>query len=434
MLNIDFIYRRKAKMLLEFKVKNFRSFRDEAILSMVADNDKAHADTHLYSTGLKTIPSILPSAVIYGANASGKSNLLKAISFMKSIIAQSAATIQAGQSFNYQPFKLNNETSKQPIELEITFLKEGIRYQYGFKITDERIEEEWLLVYQTAKAQEWFTRRYNEETKQDEFKFSSHLKGDKKTWQSATRNNGLFLSTATQLNSEQLSPIFKWLVKDVTVITNNGTFSEDFSTAMLATSEGKTAIQSLLISADIPITDISIKKRDVKHLQIKFNPTTGENETIATKGEISTPHFHHETQYGSATFDLSEESDGTRKLFHFAGPILDILKQGRVLIVDELNDSLHPALVRKLVELFNDKKSNPLGAQLIFTTHDTNLLDIKLFRRDQIWFVKKGIDQESKLYPLTDFSPRTTEGLERAYLIGRYGALPRLEDALVTSK
>src|ERR1700679_1619792 len=194
-------------MFIEFRIRNYRSTKEEQVLSLVAATDKTHAETHLTPTGIKAIPQLVKSAVLYGANASGKTNLINAIIFMRALVAESATVIQLGQTFNLQPFRLNTTTMSEPSEFEITFLEEGIRYQYGFRLTAERIHEEWLLVHKTSKPQQWFTRKYNIETDNEEYEFGSHFTGQRKLWQDSTRPNGLFLSTAVHLNSEQLRPI-----------------------------------------------------------------------------------------------------------------------------------------------------------------------------------------------------------------------------------
>lgn len=202
----------------------------------------------------------------------------------------------------------------------------------------------------------------------------------------------------------------------------------DFSTKMLQTEQGKQDIANFLMSADICIDDISVTTKKGLRQQIEFNTSTGKADASVEESEILVPLFHHKTKQGSATFELPEESLGTQRLFTLAGPILDILKAGRVLIFDELDSSLHTLLARRLVELFHTPEINSHGAQLIFSTHDTALLHDELLRRDQVWFIEKDSDQVSNLYALTDFSPRKNESIERGYMIGRYGAVPFLQN------
>ncbi|MFA5243010.1 MAG: AAA family ATPase [Sulfuricella sp.] len=409
-------------MLLEFRIRNFRSIRDEIVISFVASKDKKLAETHLASTSIKSLAHVVRSAVVYGPNASGKSTLLQALAFMRGVVAESATTMQLGQTFNVQPFRLDAEWATQPTEFEVSFIFNGVRHQYGFSLTPERIVDEWLLVYRAAKPQQWFSRSFDEETKTSTYEFSTHLTGPRKLWQESTRPNALFLSTAAQLNSELLGPVFRWLVEQPVYFGAGLTPLPDFTTELLQTEIGKRAVRDFLTSADISISDVVSVPRQGFQQKIMFGPEGA--QVTREDREMLMPQFVHKTERGSASFELHEESQGTQRLYALAAPVLDVLKHGRLLIVDELDSSLHPLLLRQLVRMFHQPELNPLGAQLLFTTHDTSLLDRTLFRRDQIWFTEKDRDQATHLYPLTDFSPRETEAWERGYLIGRYGAVP----------
>ena len=415
-------------MLLEFRVRNYRSIRDEQVISMVASKDKKLADTHLMPTGIKALPHVVRSAVIYGPNASGKSTLLRAMDYMRAVVAESATVIQLGQTYNVQPFRLDAAWDEQPTTFEISFMLNGVRHQYGFTMTAQRIMDEWLLVYRATKPQQWFSRSFDAETQTSSFEFSTHLTGPRKLWQETTRPNALFLSTAAQLNSELLGPVFRWLVEQPVFFGAGATPLPDFTTALLQTDAGKLAVRDFLASANISISEVLSVPRQGLHQKILFGPD-GTHVTREEK-EMVMPQFVHKTERGSASFELHEESEGTQRLYALAAPVLDVLKRGRLLIVDELDSSLHTLLVRRLVRLFQQPESNPLGAQLLFTTHDTSLLDRTLFRRDQIWFTEKDRDQATRVYPLSDFSPRETEAWEKGYLIGRYGAVPFFDDAL----
>ena len=415
-------------MLLEFRIRNYRSIRDEIVISFVASKDKKLGETHLALTGIKSLPHVVRSAVVYGPNASGKSTLLQALFFMRAVVAESATIMQPGQSFNVQPFRLDAEYTTQPTEFEITFLLGGVRHQYGFRLTPERIMDEWLLVYRTAKPQQWFSRHFDEKTQNSVYEFSTHLTGPRKLWQETTRPNALFLSTAAQLNSELLGPIFRWLVEQPVYFGAGLSPLPDFTTQLLQTEMGKRAVRDFLVSADISISDVVSVSRQGSHQRIMFWP---EGPQITREDrEMLMPQFVHKTENGTASFELHEESQGTQRLYALAAPVLDVLKNGRLLIVDELDSSLHPLLVRRLLNLFHQPELNPLGAQLLFTTHDTSLLDRTVFRRDQIWFTEKDRDQATRLYPLSDFSPRETEAWEKGYLIGRYGAVPFFDEPI----
>lgn len=423
-----FIYRANA-MLVEFRIKNFRSLRDEQALNLVASTDKTLLDTHALNSGLKAAPNLLRSAVVYGANASGKSNLIKALQYMRGVVVESAA-LQPGQTFDrLHPFRLDATSGSQPTEFEVTFILDGVRYQYSFAMNTQRIVSEQLLVYKAFKPQRWFARHFDADSGKDVYEFGPGLKGAKNLWEGATRPNALFLSVAVQLNSEALRPVFDWFANRLVIFNEQSPLSPQFSVQMLKQEAQRKAICEFLRAADISIADIEVATKQAMVHTIHLDLPTGKREETASEQAVDEVRFHHVTEHGKAVFDLMDESSGTRNLLFLTGPILDILNKGLTLVVDELDTSLHTLLVQALVRLFHRPEVNIGGAQLILTTHDTSLLDAYgLFRRDQIWFVEKRPDQSSSLYPLLDFSPRKNEALERGYLQGRYGALPFLRN------
>ena len=422
-------------MLIEFRVKNFRCLRDEQVLSLVASADKSQRDTHTLATGIKAAPALLRSAVVYGANASGKSNFIKALQFMRGVVMESATVIQPGQTFDrLQPFRLNADFAGQPTEFEVTFILDGVRYQYGFAMTSQRIVGEHLLVYKAFKPQRWFERHFDAKTGKDVYEFGAGLKGSKNVWEGATRPNALFLSMAVQLNSEALRPVFDWFAHHLVIFNEVSPLAPQYSLQMLKQDKQRKAICDFLKAADISIADIDVVTRKAPGQIFQFDSSTGKTEVRNEEIEQSELKFHHVTKKGKAVFDLVDESSGTRTLLFLTGPVLDMLSKGVTLLVDELDTSLHTHLVQALVRLFHRPEVNTGGAQLIFTTHDTALLDAYgLFRRDQVWFVEKKKDQSSELFGLTDFSPRKNEALERGYLQGRYGAVPVLSGLVGTT-
>lgn len=419
-------------MLLEFRVRNYRSIRDEQVLTLIASGDKELAETHLAPTGLKAASHALRSAVVYGPNASGKSSLLRALDYLRAVVAESATVIQPGQTYNVQPFKLDPASAQQPTEFEITFLLAGVRHQYAFSMTAQRIVSESLLVYRSSKPTQLFNRQHVDGDVYD-YEFSTYLSGPRKVWQESTRPNSLFLSMAAQLNSEQLGPVFNWIVRNIVFLPAGASVLPDFTTALLATAEGRASIREFLSAADISIADVQVVSRKAMHAQWVMS-ASGVQQASQEERELLMPIFEHSTPKGSAKFELHDESEGTQRLYGLIAPVLDCLREGRVLVVDELDSSLHTLLVRRLIAMFQTPELNPHGAQLIFSTHDTSLLDHTLFRRDQIWFTEKDADQATRLYPLTDFSPRKQEAWERGYLAGRYGAVPFFADWPASAK
>jgi hypothetical protein len=246
------------------------------------------------------------------------------------------------------------------------------------------------------------------------YDFGPGLKGAKHLWEGATRPNALFLSMAVQLNSEALRPVFDWFAKGLVILDEQTPLNPQTSIQWLRQAGRRQQLCDFLTAADISIADIEVVTRQA--------PDDTEEHQLR---------FSHVTEQGRAVFDLMDESNGTRNLLFLAGPVLDILNQGLTLVIDELDTSLHTLLVRELVRLFHRSEVNTGGAQLIFTTHDTSLLDAPdLFRRDQVWLVEKDRDQASALVALSEFSPRKNEALERGYLLGRYGGVPLLNPAL----
>lgn len=407
-------------MLVEFRVRNFRSIKDDLCLSMTASKDQEKKETNTVETGAAPA-SLVRSAVIYGPNASGKSALVMAIQFAQSVVRTSAG-LMPNQPLNHIPFKLDAKTATEPSEFEFTFLLQGIRYQYGFSILSDGINEEWLLVYKAAKPQLWFERKFDKNSGVDVYRFGSSLVGKRKIWQESTRRNALFLSTAIQLNSESLRPVYDWIAEGLMVFNAGTQPLFDHSTAWAASATEKPALLSFLGAADVGISDVSVHKR--KQRMVRVEVGDGDTQHVVSEADVNFPLFRHNSPTGEASFQVEEESTGTQRLFAFAAPLIEALKASRVIVVDELDGSLHSHIVRFLVELFHRPSGNKSAAQLIFTTHDTSLLDANIFRRDQVWFMEKNRDHASVLVPLTDFSPRKHEALERGYLQGRYGALP----------
>jgi AAA15 family ATPase/GTPase len=416
-------------MLLEFRASNYRSFRNVQSLSLIPiKKDYSLAEANVYETGSSIMPSVLKGCAIYGPNAGGKSNLIRAMAIMQALVKDSATIVKAGQPLNVQPFALNAELKKEPCFFEITVLLDGIRYQYGFSTVPERILEEWLLVYKSAKPQEWFSRKWNQKSGQDEYTFSSYFLGGKEIWKQATRSNALFLSTAVQLNNEQLRPLWDWIVSSWVIIPAQASLRIELTVDSIGKDVKKASILELLNSADLGIADITVERIKAKQATFSLDAATGKTDASdSIETELRLPRLKHKGEGGEAAFfNFDDESQGTQRLFAFAGIIIHILEQGFTLVVDELENSMHPLLVRHILGLFFSSRTNPRGAQIVFSTHNTSLLDRELFRRDQIWFTEKGSDLGSTLVPLSEFSARKTEAFEKGYLEGRYGALPIL--------
>ncbi len=419
-------------MLVEFSVKNYRSIRDTQTLSLVmAKGDELEA-SNTFEANAPATSKLLRTAAIYGANAAGKSNLLGAITTMKSIVVESASKGQLGEELPVIPFRLDPVTEGNPSEFEIIFVAKGVRYQYGFSASKSRIHEEWLIAFPNGRAQRWFSRAWKDDEGSYAWEMGPALMGQKQLWQDSTRNNSLFLSTAVQLNSKQLQPVFDWFSGTLRT-TGFQNISSSFTASLCKDPNQRARILQFLQAADLDIQDVKVitEKMTEKHLPSDL-PESIKNKILEDlKGkelyEIKT--LHKSSSGAVVEFRFDDESDGTQKFFSFAGPWLDVLEKGYILFVDELHDNLHPKLVRFLIDLFQNLETNQNNAQLVFTTHETSILSQEVFRRDQLWFCEKDSRQATRLYPLTDFSPRKgRENLETAYLAGRYGALPYVRD------
>lgn len=421
-------------MLIEFSVTNYRSILERQTLSMAASSYfKEYEELNTFAPALDSnMPRLLRSSVLYGPNASGKSSLIQALQFVKNQVLNSQKESQAGDEIDVAPFKLTAQSRSSDSEFEVTFVELGVRYEYGFRCKRERFTEEWLLAYPLGRAQKWFHRVFDPETKQDVYKFSTSFIGGRQRdlWKAQTRPNALFFSTAIQLNNEQLKPAFDWFRQRLQVIDSAHTLNPGYTVNRCKNDADKAKVIAFMNSADLSIADIRLKTSVFSQdLLPKELPTLIKEEfarEMSGKELTSVKFIHEDVETKEALeFDDHEESDGTRALFSFAGPWLDVVENERVLVVDELDTSLHPLLVHHLVKSLHHRGTK---AQLIFTTHDTTLLSQKLLRRDQVWFMEKDARQATRLYPLSDFSARENEAIERGYLNGRYGGIPFLKE------
>ena len=401
-------------MLLRFRFSNFRSFRAEQELSLIAGPFTDLPDVVLHPAGLKE--GVLPGAAIYGANASGKTNVIQAIRFMASAVSLSHREWSPDGPIPRDPFMEDEESRRKPSEIEADFLLAGVRHRYGFRVDSEAVLEEWLYVYPKGKKQTWFHRKRG-----NPIVFSNKMPGENRTIENLTRHNSLFLSAAAQNAHEALLPIFTWLCGLLFVIGRRSKYHQ-YTARLCSKLDYKTEIERLVSVADLGIAEMSVEEIKVKFTDKTFDKIA----SILKLPNEPDPVIRLLHRLGNTTvpFNMDQESDGTLAYLALLGPAVDAIKKGTPLLIDELDASLHPLLAIQLLRLFNTPASNPKGAQLIFNTHDTNLLSSGVLRRDQIWFTEKGNDATSHLYPLSDFKPRRQENLQNGYLQGRYGAIP----------
>ena len=421
-------------MLVQFTLENYKCFKEEIKFSMVASNyDKnTREDDNVFVVekfGLR----LLKSAVVYGANASGKTKLIEGLAFMEKFILGSSTNTQINEKINVTPFLFNTETENEPTSFEIIFIHEEVMYRYGFEISQEKVYAEWLYMKENTQEVEIFYRDFQE----IELKNKSRFPVDDLVKRKRIRQNALLLSVAANLNDEFAKNILSWF-DNFNIIS--GLEEQGYMPfSMKRMEHNKEHTIKFLKEADLGIENIDLKFIDANNLP-KYFPNELKELIVEQMKESSNGQlvedvktFHKKYDDNNVVKGLVEllldddESAGTQKYFALSGPILNTLSKGKVLAADEFANKLHPNLAYKLVELFNSKTTNSKNAQLIFNTHDTNLLSCGLFRRDQIWFTEKNRYGAATLYSLADFkNVRKDESFEKNYIKGKYGAIPYL--------
>lgn len=384
--------------------------------------------------------SVTPVAAILGANASGKTNVLRAMWDMRALVLGSFSNLRPGGSIPRRRFQLDPVAENEPSRFEIDLVLSGVRHEYGFSLDDKHVVEEWAYRFPKGRAALIFHRR------EAELEFGSSLKSRLRSVREIVRPNSLFLSAAASANNSDLMPLFDWFHENLRLAeSQNRNYRQIFSAEMLADEEHRAFVLALLKAADLGVTNVRMEPADPA-LQERLDRAVriisgdeGDSETGTEIVEYEAMGFSltHRGTAGEIELDASDESLGTLIWLGLVGPVVESLTEGSVFLVDELDASLHPMLVSRLIRLFEDPKTNPRRAQLIFNTHDVTILGdstpSNLVSRDQIWFTEKLNDGRSRLYPLSDFSPRKGEAIARRYIAGRYGATPIISDEQFSS-
>lgn len=428
-------------MLIEFRFKNYRSFRDEATLSMEAKGLSAFKNCLI---PLTSTVKLLPACAIYGKNGGGKSNVIRAFWLAVQFIRNAQRTQHERAMVPVNPFSLNDYSKDQPTEFDFVYVSNGIKYWYGFSATRERIISEYL--YHAPKGQKAliFSR-----TKQ--VFFFTEEKAKRNMIGEMVAENQLFFSVACTMNDAPCVAAMRWFRDQVF-------FSRDYSDIprqLLEYSEDKNmlkAISDYAKAADLGIQDMQFEF-DSKEISdgeplpndipdgiqaalVQFmhvlSETSNNGEVRLKMGEVTAKASHQgqnqDGQKAAYLIDLSDESDGTRKLMALAPAIESALRTGGILLVDELERELHPKLVNYIIAKFQSKSTNKNGAQIVFTTHNIELMNLELLRKDQLYFVdKRDTDGASELYSISEFSTKTTDNIRKGYLVGKYGATPDIE-------
>ena len=399
-------------MILEFSIVNMLSFKEKVVFSMIANSSDGLNNNYVEINDKK----ILKTSAIYGANASGKSNLFKILNTII-LMLKNSNNLDINSKLPIIPFKFDKEN--KPSEFEIKLIIDEIRYVYGFVADKEKIYEEYLYYYPNGRETKIFDR-----TNINEYTYNQ--KDERKLKEIINKNsqNKFFLSTATNWNFEKTKPVYDFLTRGIRTCFNLETLKAQALKEYAIKENLKEFALDFLKKADFNIEDYKV---------VEFGPP---EEIILEMGyyirESSKQHQFLFKHKGTENYlNLDEESLGTQMIFSLIPFIADTINNKKILVIDELDKSLHPFLVHYIVEMFNDPEINKNQAQLIFNTHDTNLLDLNILRRDQIWFVEKSNENgESNIYPLSDFSVRKSENIEKGYMLGRYGAVPFIKNDL----
>ena len=422
-------------MFLQFSVNNFRSIKDTVTFSM------ATASKEKDNNNFFTIKNyeLLSSAVIYGANASGKSNILKAMAFMANVVLNKAKVIQSTDTLSHDPFRLNTTTQDASSTFEMVFFIGEVKYRYGFEADSTTVYSEWLFEDTKGKEAKLFYRDSEEEHYVNATRFSEgFIFFDKSTSKIKVSKNQLFIWKCDREDDGEISKsILHWFSRFNLIDGLNHSGYMSYTMKKMEDIEFKNKIISLVKTADTGIENIDVQTEDVSLDVLEKMPLPDKlKEEILKDGGLQSiaVHTYHKKfnenndEIGTMIFELDdEESVGTQKFFKISAPILNTLQEGKILMIDELDASLHPVLTKHLINLFHDKTINTKNAQLIFATHDTNLLKPYIFRRDQIWLTEKDKYGATDIYSLANFKGvRSNEDFEKQYIQGKYGAIPYL--------
>jgi hypothetical protein len=409
-------------MLIGFRFQNFRSFLAEQSFSFSTSSDRSHESTHLIITGMKAVPRISKAAIIFGPNASGKTNLLIALATFRDLILHSSGYSDSQFSERHTPFRFG-PSATQPTEFEIDIVLDRVRYRYAISYDSQRIRFERLLVSRTGKSQRWFERRFDEATHKDTWAaFSPNFNGPREMWRKATRARALFLTTAAQLNSEQLAPLLHWVEHRLEILFPGDMSDVNRIAVRIQDETFKTRVLELLSAVDIHVDDVRFAEQDPSRAEPA--PPTGAGFLRRSSSHRSIEFLYARDGLVPMWLDSVFEAAGTQRLIGLFGPLLQAAENGKLLVIDEFDASLHPLVARFLIRLINDPRVSSKGAQLLLTSHNTTLMDLDILRRDEIWLVQLDDKHASSLLPLLRSSPRKHELIAKNYLKGRYGAVP----------
>lgn len=421
-------------MLIAFSVQNYLSFAKRQTISMVAGPGSKRKEEFSFSTNYSLAPNVLRAACVFGPNGSGKSSLVLAMKFYRYFVISSAKDTQEGENIPVTSFKLDKKWREKPSEFEAVFEISGNIFQYGFAVDNHRVWSEWLFskpAEPNTKMRTLFQREYDEEFGKYYWKFNrTHLKGKKEIWKNATRDNALFLSTAVQLKSKLLRSPFEWIQKFFYVLPSTDRISPLYTAHQILEAGWKKKILEFMNAVDIDIRNLNVQEKEIGTTDLAFSKILSEivRNSIQSDKELKIYSYHQGSDGELVELELEEESDGIKVIFSLAGPWLDVLANGSTLVVDELHNSLHPLAFKFLVSSFHNSSLNSKNPQLIFTSHETSVMSRDFMHRDQVWLVEKNHRDYSCLIPLSSFRIRDISSYRRAYLHGRFGAVPKIQE------
>ena len=417
-------------MLVRFSIENYLSFKNLVVLDMQAGTIKEHSQ-HVYTPFFERNVKLLKGAAIYGANSMGKSNLIKAFSFMRALVLNSSKESNTGVKIDVEPFLLSTTTEFKPSMFEVVFYLNDYRYKYGFTVSKLRVESEWLAITVKNKEESIFLRHGSDFN--IEKKFKNELKTQLDLLTKFTRDNSLFISILSQFNIDIGKAIINWFDSTLVALDTEHSYLFQTSANLFKDIKYRQLLNDIIQHSGLGIESIEERlSSSAERTGLDRNMLNAIFKREIENLTIKARHIKYDENnkpVDNVYFDMiQQESLGTQKYFALLGPILIALHEKRVFFVDELDSRLHPLLFEIIVDFFNSNKYNASGAQIIFTAHDTNLLK-KNLRRDQMIFVNKdeyGVTSLASLYHLKPHT-RNDASFEKDYLKGLYGAIPSIQ-------
>ncbi|MEN2282232.1 ATP-binding protein [Algoriphagus sp. SE2] len=425
-------------MIIEFSIENYLSFKDKITFSFQAASIKEHPD-HVFEENNGRY-SVLLGALLYGANGSGKSNLIRGLSFMKDFIINSSKDKQANEEIAVEFFKLSSDSINKPSSFEASILINNEFYRYGFSLDKERIYKEWLFTKSKIKETPLFVREFKKESMSYEYQIENDFKKGDPVDTFLVRKNALFLSVSSQFNGEFSKKLVSWFSTITFISGTNYSDYIKYTADLISEASHRKLILEFLRTANLGFHDVKVQKKEITEemldglpLEFKKLFLSSKNREITNIRTIHTKWDHNGRKVGEVEFDLmKEESLGSQKFFALAGPIYHSLLTGSLLVIDEFDSRLHPDLSRFIIQIFQNRLNNYKNSQFLFSSHNTQFLDRNLLRRDELFFIDKTERESSYLYNIYNMSKlspdlpnvRNDASFEKDYLEGKYGAVP----------